>query len=188
MKFKSIVVLTLLLSILGFSRQAKARTLFFELSPVYFFFNGGGGAFGSERDHWQYGISFSTFNPDGFINQGNINVFGAVTTLRTMNFEPFTKFYFSKERRRLYLGLNINPQLNFLRNDSTLEISPVLSLFAKPTIGWRWFPFKRHFYIDGSYSINFLLFKGEPTTAIKPTDLQWEDYVATPQLSIGFRF
>lgn len=172
----------------GFGKQAQGRTIFFELSPVYFFFQGGGGAFGKERDHWQYGISFSTFNPNGFINEGSISISGAITTMRTINFEPFTKFFFSRERRRLYLGFNINPQLNFLRNDSTSEVSPILSVFAKPRIGWRWFPFKRHFYIDGSYSMQFLIFNGEPTTAIRPSDLEWKSYVGNPELSIGFRF
>jgi len=187
MKFKLIVPLTLILLALGMGRQAQARTLFFELSPVYFFFEGGGGSFGSERGHWQYGISFSTFNPDGFVQKGSVNILGAFTTLRTMNFEPFTKFYFSKERRRLYLGLNMNPQLNFMRDDSTQNITPILSIFANPKVGWRWFPFKRHFYIDGSYAMRVLVFKGEAAT-IGTSALTWEDFVGVPELSIGFRF
>ena len=184
-----IVVLATLTALLSIPISANAQTgkqFFVELSPIYFLYEGGGGAFGREKGRWQNGFAFSTFNPDKFYSQGKLSLTGSISAVRTMSFEPFTKFYFSKERKWLYLGLNIVPEFYTLEDDKTGEQALSVSAYAKPKIGCRWFPFKRIFYVDAGYTMSFKIFESE-LTQISSSQLQYADFVGAPELSIGVR-
>lgn len=190
-KLTNTVLITLILAMLmlGAPKQLSAQTkkqYFVELSPLYFFYQGGGGAIGSEKGRWQNGIAFNTFNPQEFYNEGKINLLGSVKAIRAMSFEPFTKFYFSKERKWLYLGLNIVPEFYRLRDDVTGEESLSLSAYAKPKVGLRWFPFKRIFYVDAGYAMSIHILDTD-ISEIQQAKPEWNNFVGTPEISVGIR-
>ena len=176
------------LSMLSFTTSwAGGRDFFIEISPLYFFYQGGGGSLGIESGRWQHGFAFSTFNPDGFIQDGKIDVRNSYTTLRAMNFEPYTRFYFSKERKWLYLGLNFSPEMYLLQSDTSGFQTISMNIFANPKIGLRWFPFKRIFYFDANYTLNIKIFDGETRTFGIPEDT-FSKLVGRPEFAVGFRF
>ncbi|MGB0429976.1 MAG: hypothetical protein ACPGLV_05845 [Bacteroidia bacterium] len=166
--------------------QLGSKQYFVELSPLYFIHKGGGGAIGSEKKHFQSGLAFSTFDPGSFYSDGKIMVSGSVKAVRAMSFEPFTKFYFSKERKWVYLGLNIVPQFYTLQDQTTGEQSLSISAYAKPQIGCRVFPFKKILYLDVGYAMSVHLFDSD-ITELKQAELTWNDYVGAPQISLGVR-
>jgi hypothetical protein len=176
-------------SILLIPTKTNAQTgkqYFFELSPLYFLSQGGGGAIGSEKGRWQNGLAFNTFNPSAFYSGGKIHVTGSVKAIRAMSFEPFTRFYFSKERKWLYLGLNLVPEFYTLEDQNTGEQSLSLSAYAKPKIGLRWFPFKRILYFDAGYAMSVKILDSD-ITQLRSPEFEFNDFIGMPEISVGIR-
>ncbi|MBI3143068.1 MAG: hypothetical protein HYZ16_09590 [Bacteroidetes bacterium] len=179
--------LVLWVGLLLWSPKAQCqKQYFFELSPLYFFYQGGGGAIGAEKGHWQNGFSFTTFNPSSFVQGGKVHVTGSYQALRAMNFEPFTKFFFSKERKWVYLGLHLVPEIYQVLDQSTGTTNYQINLYAKPKAGIRWFPFKEVLYLDLGYAVSVRLLDA-PLDHVNGSTLQWNDYVGYPEASIGLR-
>ncbi|MFY0672079.1 MAG: hypothetical protein JXQ87_01660 [Bacteroidia bacterium] len=168
------------------SSAQLGKQFFFELSPLYFLSQGGGGAIGTEKGHWQNGLAFNTFNPNEFYSNGKIHVTGSISAIRAMSFEPFTRFYFSKERKWLYLGLNLVPELYTLKDEKTGETSLSLSAYAKPKVGLRWFPFKRIFYLDAGYAMSIKILDSDVTQLTNP-EFTFSDFIGMPEFSVGVR-
>lgn len=186
MKYLLYLFLACILIIPKESTAQLGKQYFIELSPLYFLSQGGGGAIGSEKGRWQNGLAFNTFNPSEFYSNGKIHVSGSIKAIRAMSFEPFTRFYFSKERKWLYLGFNLVPEFYTLRDENTGEQSLSLSAYAKPKVGLRWFPFKRIFYVDAGYAMSVKILDSDITQMRNP-EFTFQDFIGSPELSVGVR-
>lgn len=182
-----VVLVMTLTTAMSSSTLAIGDEFFIEFSPLYFFYQGGGGSIGKEHGHWQKGIAFNTFNPSDFKLGKNFDLSGNLSTLRTMSFEPFTKFYFSRHRKWFYLGLGLVPQVYAVDDSQTGARSYKINGYIKPKAGIRWFPFKKFLYIDLSYALSMNIVNSK-WMAPSQSDFTWKDMVYSPEASVGFRF
>lgn len=170
----------------SFPLKAQNKAYFIELPPLNYIQQGLGISLGTENGHFQYGLSFNSFNTD-FFKTGIIDVSGSVQTIRQLNFSSYTNFYFTKSRKWLYLGLALMPNWTEIIDDISKENQWVLSASVMPRIGLRWFPLKRVFYLGAEYGLNIPFYHQE-NMVVGMSSVDFEGSTGRPNFYFGFRF
>lgn len=176
-----------------YNRQIKAKSekisprLFVEVNPQFFVFGGYGGGIGLEYSRFQSGFIYintkltPTFKDAIFNNAKDLDV--------PVNWaaELFTNVYLRKDRKGFYAGMIYSYDGYSVTDIPTQKKEDFTKSYLVTRIGFRWFPFREYFYIDGGYGVSVNL-DGAATRTLGSSIYSHKNVLALPFFAIGGRF
>lgn len=137
--------------------EKKELQLFAEINPQFFAFNGFGGGLGVEFSRFQTGFIYLNtkltpgFRDAIFNNAKNLDI--------PLNWaaEIFANAFIRKDRKGFYTGLIYSYDGYSITDVPTEKKEDLTKSYLVTRVGFRWFPFKEYFYIDGGYGVSFNL-------------------------------
>jgi hypothetical protein len=130
------ILLTLAISLVGFTKAASAGDVFVEVNPQLFFMGGYGGAIGAEFSHIQIGLyGASTTLPDSF-RDGFFNN-AQNTKIKNSLVEIGFKLYLNPENQGFYAGVLYGPEWFQIQSNSTSSSQSIRADFLAGKFGYR---------------------------------------------------
>jgi hypothetical protein len=160
--------------------------LFAEVNPQFFAFGGYGAGMGVEFSRFQTGAIYlntkltSGFKDAIFNNAANLDV--------PLNWaaEFFASIYLRKDRKGFYAGF-IYSYDGYSVIDVPTQLKENLNKsYLVTRVGFRWFPFKEYFYIDGGYGVSFNV-SGSDERILGTSTYSPKSILALPFFAIGGR-
>jgi hypothetical protein len=143
-----------------YNNQIRAKSekeklqLFAEINPQFFAFDGYGAGIGLEFSRWQTGfIYLHTKLTPGFRDA----IFNDAANLDVpLNWaaELFGNVFLRNDRKGFYAGFIYSYDGYAVTDVPTQQKEKYTKSYLVTRAGFRWFPIKEHFYIDGSYGVS----------------------------------
>lgn len=175
-----------------YNNQIKAKSekkevqFFAEVNPQFFAFGGYGGGLGIEYSRFQSGfIYLKTKLTPGFRDV----IFNDAKNLDVpLNWaaEVFTNVYLRKDRKGFYAGMIYSYDGYSVIDLPTQKKEDFNKSYLVTRIGFRWFPFKEYFYIDGGYGVSVNL-DGAATRILGSSIYSHKTTLALPFFAVGGR-
>ena len=166
--------------------EQKNTQFFAEISPQFFAFSGYGAGLGFEFNRFQTGfISLKTnltpaFRDAIFDNANDISI------PKNAAAEVFANVFLRKDRKGFYAGTIYSYDWYTAIDTKTQQSEDFTKQYAVARLGFRWFPFKEYFYIDGGYGISFNL-SGSEKHILGNTEYSPKTVIGLPFFSVGGR-
>ncbi len=165
----------------------KELQLFAEINPQFFAFGGFGGGLGVEFSRFQTGFIYlntkltPTFRDAIFNDAKNLDV--------PVNWaaEVFANAFLRKDRKGFYAGLIYSYDGYFVTDVPTQQKEEYSKSYLVTRVGFRWFPFKEYFYIDGGYGVSFNL-NGTDKRILGSSIYSPRSVLTLPFFAVGGRF
>ena len=167
--------------------EKKELQLFAEINPQFFAFNGFGGGLGAEFSRFQTGLIYlqteltPSFRDAIFKNAKTITVPDNSAT------EVFANVFLRKDRKGFYVGSIFSYDWYTVIDDATKQQEKFNESYLVTRVGFRWFPFQQHFYIDGGYGFSLNL-SGAADRKLGNSVYSPKSALALPFFAIGGRF
>lgn len=166
--------------------DTKELQLFAEINPQFFAFSGFGAGLGVEFSRFQTGFIYlntkltPSFRDAIFNNAKNLDV--------PLNWaaEIFANAYLRKDRKGFYTGLIYSYDGYSVTDIPTQKKEDFTKSYLVTRVGFRWFPFKEHFYIDGGYGVSFNL-NGSDERTLGSSIYSPKSILALPFFAVGGR-
>ena len=175
-----------------YNNQIRARSdnkglqLFAEINPQFFAFSGFGGGIGLEFSRFQIGfIYLNTKLTPGFRDA----IFNDAKNLDVpLNWavELSSNVFLRNDRKGFYTGLIYSYDGYSVTDIPTQKKEDFNKSYLVSRVGFRWFPFKEHFYIDGGYGVSFNL-GGSNDRALGSSIYSPKSILLLPFFAIGGR-
>ena len=167
--------------------EGRELQLFTEINPQFFAYNGFGAGAGLEFSRFQTGFIFlktkqtPTFRDAIFENAKNLDVptNGAA--------EIFANVFLRKDRKGLYAGTIVSYDWYSVTDVPTQKKEDFNKIYVVGRAGFRWFPFKEVFYVDGGYGVSFNI-SGSDKRVLGGSTYSPKSVLALPFFAIGGRF
>lgn len=164
----------------------KEAQIYTEISPQFFFFKGFAGALGAEFSRLQVGFIYlrTPLTPpfrDAIFNNAetlDIPANGAV--------ELSVNVFLRKDRKGFYVGSILSYDWYAVEEVSSGQKDFFNKSYLVFRAGFRWFPFKEHFYIDGGYGLSLNL-DGPATRTLGNTTYSHKTILGLPFFAVGLR-
>lgn len=175
-----------------YNNQIRAKSnqvglqLFAEVNPQFFAYSGYGGGIGLEFSRFQSGFIYlntkltANFRDVIFNNAQNLDV--------PLNWaaEIFANVFLRKDRKGFYTGLIYSYDGYSVTDIPTQKSEDFNKSYIVTRVGFRWFPFKEHIYIDGGYGVSFNL-SGTDDRVLGSSTYSPKSILALPFFAIGGR-
>jgi hypothetical protein len=167
--------------------EKKEVQAFAEINPQFFAFGGYGGGLGVEYSRFQSGFIFihtkltPNFRDAIFTNAEDLEV--------PVNWaaEAFTNIYLRKDRKGFYAGLIYSYDGYSVTDVPSQKKEKFNKSYLVTRVGFRWFPFKEYFYIDGGYGFSVNL-DGAATRTLGSSTYSHKTKLGLPFFAVGGRF
>lgn len=167
--------------------EKKDVQLFAEINPQFFAFGGFGAGVGLEFSRVQAGFIYlhtkltPTFRDAIFNDAKNLDI------PKNTAAEIFANIFLRKDRKGLYIGSILSYDGYSVIDTLSKKKEEFNKAYLVARVGFRWFPFQEHFYIDGGYGISFNINNPEKRTLGSYT-YSPKPILALPFLAVGGRF
>ncbi len=166
--------------------EKKELQFFAEINPQFFAYSGFGGGAGVEFSRFQTGaIYLNTKLTSGFRDA----IFNNATNLDVpLNWaaEVFANIYLRKDRKGFYTGFIYSYDGYSVTDVPTQSKEEFNKSYLVTRVGFRWFPFKEYFYIDGGYGVSFNL-SGSENRVLGGSTYSPKSVLALPFFAVGAR-
>lgn len=164
----------------------KELQLFAEVNPQFFAFSGFGGGLGVEFSRFQTGLIYLNteltpeFRDAIFNNAKNLDI--------PLNWaaEIFVNAFLRKDRKGFYTGLIYSYDGYSVIDVATQKKEDFNKSYLVTRVGFRWFPFKEYFYIDGGYGVSINL-DGVNTRVLGSSTYSPKSILSLPFFAVGGR-
>lgn len=164
----------------------KELQLFAEINPQFFAFSGFGGGLGVEFSRFQTGfIYLKTKLTPGF-RDAIFNDAQNLDVPKNWAAEVFANVFLRKDRKGFYTGLIYSYDGYSVTDVPSQESEDFTKSYLVTRVGFRWFPFKEHFYIDGGYGVSFNI-NGVDERKLGSTTYSPKSILGLPFFAIGGR-
>jgi len=168
------------------SEQKKSQ-FFIEINPQFFAYGGYGVGVGFEFARFQTGfVSIETELKPVFRDAIFDNAKG-LSIPKNAIAEVFANVFLRKDRKGLYAGTIYSYDWFSATDDKTQQKEDFTKRYLVARVGFRWFPFKEHFYIDGGYGVSFNL-SGSAERTLGDSKYSPRPVIALPFFAVGGRF
>jgi hypothetical protein len=164
----------------------KELQVFTELNPQFFAANGYGFGFGVEFSRFQVGGIFlktvltPTFRDAIFENAKNLEI------PKNTASELFVNVFLRKDRKGFYAGTILSIDKYSAIDLPTQKKEDFTKTYLVTRAGFRWFPFKEYFYIDGGYGVSFNM-SGSEERILGSSKYNPKSILALPFFAVGAR-
>ncbi len=164
----------------------KELQLFAEINPQFFAFGGYGGGLGVEFSRFQTGFIYlktkltPTFRDAIFNDAQNLDI------PKNWAAEVFANIFLRKDRKGFYTGLIYSYDGYSVTDLPSQKNEDFTKSYLVTRVGFRWFPFKEYFYIDGGYGISFNM-NGVDERKLGSSTYSLKSILGLPFFAIGGR-
>jgi hypothetical protein len=166
--------------------EKKELQLFAEINPQFFAYSGFGGGVGVEFSRFQTGfIYLNTKLTPGFRDA----IFNNAKDLDVpLNWaaEVFANIFLRQDRKGFYTGFIYSYDGYSATDVPTQSSEKFNKSYLVTRVGFRWFPFKEYFYIDGGYGVSFNL-SGSENRVLGGSTYSPKSVLALPFFAVGAR-
>ena len=204
MKQIFIIMLTISLSINAYSQHQnllkrfyqnqikpsseKSKTqLFAEINPQFFAFDGYGGGLGIEFSRFQTGLIYINTKLTPSFRDAIFNDAKNIEVPKNWAAEIFANIFLRKDRKGFYTGLIYSYDSYSVIDVPTKQKEDYTKSYIVTRAGFRWFPFKKYFYIDGGYGISFNI-NGTDKRTLGSSTYSPKQILGLPFFAVGGRF
>lgn len=167
--------------------EKKEPQFFVEVNPQFFAFGGFGGGIGVEYSRFQSGFIYlntkltPTFRDAIFNNAADLEI--------PVNWaaEIFATVYLRRDRKGFYLGMIYSYDGYTVIDVPSQNKEKFTKSYLVTRTGFRWFPLKEYFYLDGGYGLSVNL-NGESTRTLGSSTYSPKTTLGIPFFAIGGRF
>lgn len=167
--------------------EPKELQVFAEINPQFIAFGGFGTGAGLEFSRFQTGFIFlntkltPTFRDAIFDGAKNLDVptNGAA--------ELFANVFLRKDRKGFYAGSILSYDWYSITDVPTQKQERINKTYLVSRVGFRWFPFKEIFYVDGGYGVSFNL-SGNESRTLGSSTYNPKSVLTLPFFAVGGRF
>jgi hypothetical protein len=166
--------------------EKKELQLFAEINPQFFTYSGYGGGLGLEFSRFQTGfIYLNTKLTPGFRDA----IFDNAKELDVpLNWaaEVFANIFLRKDRKGFYAGFIYSYDGYSVTDVPSQSKEEFNKSYLVTRVGFRWFPFKEYFYIDGGYGVSLNL-SGSDDRVLGSSTYSPKSVLTLPFFALGGR-
>lgn len=167
--------------------EKRGLQLFVEVNPQFFAFGGYGGGLGIEYSRFQTGFIYLNTKLTPNFRDAIFNEAKNIEVPVNWAAEMFTNVFLRKDRKGFYAGLIYSYDGYSVTDVPTQKKENFNKSYLVTRMGFRWFPFKEYFYIDGGYGLSFNI-DGAATRTLGSSIYSHKTILTLPFFSIGGRF
>ena len=167
--------------------EKRGLQLFVEVNPQFFAFGGYGGGLGIEYSRFQTGFIYLNTKLTPNFRDAIFNEAKNIEVPVNWAAEMFTNVFLRKDRKGFYAGLIYSYDGYSVTDVPTQKKENFNKSYLVTRMGFRWFPFKEFFYIDGGYGLS-LNIDGAATRTLGSSIYSHKTILTLPFFSIGGRF
>jgi hypothetical protein len=167
--------------------EKKSTQFFAEINPQFFAFGGYGGGLGVEFSRFQTGFIYLNTKLTPTFRDAIFKDAKTITVPKNTAAEIFANVFLRKDRKGFYAGSILSYDEYAVTDDATQKKEDLTKLYVVARAGFRWFPFKEYFYIDGGYGVSFNL-SGSDKRTLGASTYSPQSVIALPFFAVGGRF
>jgi hypothetical protein len=169
------------------AKSLKARPqLFAEINPQFFAYGGYGAGLGVEFSRFQTGFIYLNTKLTPSFRDAIFHNAKALDVPVNWAAEVFANIFLRKDRKGFYAGLIYSYDGYSVTDVPTQRKEEFNKSYLVTRVGFRWFPFKEYFYIDGGYGVSLNL-SGSEDRILGSSTYSPKSVLALPFFAIGGR-
>jgi len=166
--------------------EQKEAQIFAEVSPQFFAYGGYGAGIGYEFGRFQTGFIYIKTELKPVFRDAIFNNAEGVSVPENAVAEVIFNVFVRKDRKGFYAGTIYSYDWFTAIDDKTQQKEDFTKQYIVARVGFRWFPFKEHFFIDGGYGVSFNL-SGSGERILGDSKYSPKSVVRLPFFSVGGR-
>jgi hypothetical protein len=167
--------------------EKKGLQFFAEINPQFFAFDGYGFGLGVEFSRFQTGFIYLNTKLTPTFRDAIFKDAKTITVPKNTAAEIFANVFLRKDRKGFYVGSILSYDWYSVIDDASQKKEDLTKLYLVTRAGFRWFPFKEHFYIDGGYGFSVNL-SGSDKRILGASTYSPQPVIALPFFAVGGRF